>query len=84
MPEPGDHQHVRLADAAVELGTVANLKARVPGLPGGKTLLQSIGDVGKTDHNLVVGGKHDRTPFNPIRYHRAIWQQVSRREASDE
>ena len=54
-PEPRDHQHVGLADPLLEGGAVAHLEALDAGRERQEALAQPIGNMRKTDRQLVLG-----------------------------
>ena len=54
-PEPRDHQHVGLADPLLERGAVAHLEALDAGRERQEALAQPIGNMRKTDRQLVLG-----------------------------
>jgi hypothetical protein len=60
-PEPRDHQHVGLADPLLERGGVAHLEALDAGRERQEALAQPIGNMRKTDRQLVLGRKHEVT-----------------------
>jgi hypothetical protein len=60
-PEPRDHQHVGLADPLLERGAVAHLEALDAGRERQEALAQPIGNMRKTDGQLVLGREHGDT-----------------------
>src|SRR5262249_19026016 len=59
-PQPGDHQHIGLADAVYQALGVADRKAADAGRTRRKPLVQLIGDMGKADREPIVGREHRR------------------------
>src|SRR5436190_8283226 len=60
-PEPRDHQHVGLAYPLLERGAVAHLEALDAGRERQEALAQAIGNMRKTDRQLVLGREHEVT-----------------------
>ena len=60
-PEPRDHQHVSLTNPLLERGAVAHLETLDAGRELKEALAQPIGDMRKTDGQLVLGREHELT-----------------------
>jgi hypothetical protein len=61
LRQPRDHQHVGLTDPLLERGAVAHLEAFDAGRERKEALAQPIGNMRKTDRQLVLGREHEVT-----------------------
>src|SRR5215472_2407013 len=59
VPQSRHHQDVCLANPAIERDAIANFETPDVGMAENETVLQLVGDVGKADGHVILGGKHD-------------------------
>src|SRR5215831_11811973 len=62
LPEPRDHEHVRVADSFLQGLEITDGKAGDSGIEGREPLVQPVSDMGKADRKFIVGRKHGPGP----------------------